>query len=371
VLTSGIGATGFVIDRTQRLRGLGSLADVTRTNQAASAAGAWPFEANLAYAAHDAHYLNAEAAHDLALAADAAAAPPTELVAWDGEVLAEFAETQITLPPPAEMATYDTLVIDIDLRCPNPNIPEPGNCGAWDYLAHLRLLPEDPESTDAPIELARFITSYHRETRWTLDVSPMLAHLRAGGTRTLRWDFAPSWNTQPTATRLALRLSNRKKGAHPTTAVPLYFGGAFNDTYNASFAPIDVPIPATATRVELYAVITGHGAETSQCAEFCNHAHEFTVNGQPYLKSHPTVGLATGCVPELKNRMVPNQYGTWWYGRGGWCPGQAVTPWVVDLTATVAPGTTAAISYRGLLGGAPPPANAGNIVMSSYLVIYE
>jgi hypothetical protein len=365
VLSKGVGVAGFAIDRTQRIRGLGSLADVTRTNQAASAAGAWPFEANLAYASNDARYLNAEAAQDHTLELE----PATRVVAWAGEVLAEFAETEVTLPTPGEMAEFDTLHIEVDMRCPDPTLPEPGNCGAWDYLAHLYLL--GAEDGDARIELGRFITAYHRETRWTSDVSPMLAHLQAGGTRTLRWEFAPSWNTQPTWTRLALRFSKRGKGQVPRDAVPLYFGGAFGEAYNASFAPIDVAIPADATRVELYAVITGHGADTSQCAEFCNHAHEFTVNGKVWTKTHPTVGLATGCMPELANRMVPNQHGTWWYGRGGWCPGQQVTPWIVDLTDVALPGTTATVSYRGLLNGAPPPANAGNIVMTSYVVTYR
>ena len=32
---------------------------------------------------------------------------------------------------------------------------------------------------------------------------------------------------------------------------------------------------------------------------------------------------------------VPNQYGTWVYGRAGWCPGQDVAPYVVDITEYV------------------------------------
>ena len=32
--------------------------------------------------------------------------------------------------------------------------------------------------------------------------------------------------------------------------------------------------------------------------------------------------------------VVPNELGRWLYGRGGWCDGQEVTPWVVDITET-------------------------------------
>jgi hypothetical protein len=69
--------------------------------------------------------------------------------------------------------------------------------------------------------------------------------------------------------------------------------------------------------------------------------------------------------------MVPNQPGTWWFGRGGWCPGQQVEPWVVDVTTDVTPGQMAQITYRGLFNGATPPDASGNIVMTSYLVVYR
>jgi hypothetical protein len=48
-----------------------------------------------------------------------------------------------------------------------------------------------------------------------------------------------------------------------------------------------------------------------------------------------------------------------------------VPPYVVDVTKDVTPGQTATVSYEGLLGGSTPPDGTGNIVMTSYLVIYE
>ena len=43
---------------------------------------------------------------------------------------------------------------------------------------------------------------------------------------------------------------------------------------------------------------------------------------------------------------MPNQYGTWWYGRGGWCPGKQVPVDLHDVTALVTPGQEARIAYR-------------------------
>ena len=71
-------------------------------------------------------------------------------------------------------------------------------------------------------------------------------------------------------------------------------------------------------------------------------------------------GLAIASVPLLV-----------WFGRGGWCPGQQVTPWVVDVTGEVTPGQDATVSYRGLYRDADPPASSGTIDLISYLVVYQ
>ncbi len=361
---SGIGRGGFAIDRLQRIRGVGNLADVKRYKQALADAMQWPWEQNLAYAAHEVRYFNFEADREAAMAAEQ---DVTVVPFWDGEVLAEFEEKEIDLPSEAEMAAFDTLEIDITSNCPEATQIEFGNCGAWDYLAYLFVKDENGNN----VELGRFITSYHRETRWVVDVSPMLVHLKTGGKRTFRWEFAPPWNTQPTATKLSLRLSNKAKGYAPAEATFLYGGGAFNSMYNAPNLPKEVPIPADAKHVELVAVVTGHGAETSQCAEFCNHQHKFTVNGTEHLKAHPEAGTQSECVDQIEQGMVPNQGGTWWFGRGGWCPGQQVAPWIVDVTAEVTPGATATVEYEGLFKNLTPPDGAGNIVLTSYLVVYK
>lgn len=359
----GHGLVGFGIDRRQRVRGMGMLADVTRFKSALQNAMEWPWEQNLAYAANEAKYFEAQEAQATALEGDGA----TLVELFGGEVLEEFADTTATLPTAAEMAGFDTLQVEIEMDCPDPELPELGNCGAWDYLANLYVQGDGEEW----IQLARFITTYHRASHWVVDVSPMLVHLAAGGSRAFRWSFAPEWNKQPTATKLWLRLSNQNKASRPTAATLLWTGGDFGSGYDALHAPVEVPIPATAKKVELWAIITGHGAAALQCAEFCNHKHQITINGKTYEKAHPEAQSDDGCMPEIDNGMTPNQGGTWWFGRGGWCPGQQVTPWVVDVTADVVPGQTAALSYVAKVGNNAPPDGAGNIDMVSYLVFSE
>ena len=364
-MLNGAGAIGFAIDRMQQIRLLGSFADVDRFSSMLQNQGQWPWEANLAYAAHEARHYNYEAQRERTLAAES---DVTIVAPWSDEVLMEVVETSVTFPSPAEMAAFDTLEIDLWMDCADQSGAEFGNCGAWDYLSHIYLIDVDGMT---PIEMARFITTYHREGRYLVDATPMLAHLRDGGARTIRFEVSPPWNPQAYRTRMHFRLANRNKSENVAASTPLFTGGSFNATYNDAYTPIDVPISAAAQRVEVWAIITGHGADLFNCAEFCDHQHEVTVNGSAYTKTHDTVGDNKGCIGEIENGMVPNQGGTWWFGRGGWCPGQQVEPWVVDVTADVTPGSMATVSYRGLLNGASPPDNAGNIRMTSWLVVYE
>ncbi|MBM4359617.1 MAG: hypothetical protein FJ096_16060 [Deltaproteobacteria bacterium] len=355
---------GFGIDRRQEIRTLGLFADVKRFKSALQNAMKWPWEANMAYASYEVRHYNYEAKREAELANDGA----TVVSIWKDEVLQFNVEKEIELPDAATMATFDTLTIDNVMNCSDPTTGELGNCGAWDYISDLFMIGEDGTSK---IELARFITTYHREGHYTVDATPLLALLKEGGKRKIRYEVSPEWNQQAYLSRVELRFSNRKKGYQPTTATPLFAGGAFNSGYNAKYAPIEIDVPAMAKRVELWAVITGHGGATQNCAEFCRHQHEFTVNGTAHTKDHPLVNKQDGCVEEVDDGMVPNQGGTWWFGRGGWCPGQQVKPFVVDVTANLKPGEKATVSYRGLLNGKEPPDNAGDILMTSYLVVYE
>lgn len=364
ILRTGVGRGGFAIDRAQRIRGVGYLADVSRYRQALSDGGFWPWESNLAYAANEPRLYNFEATRQAELDADGA----TVVDVYTGDVIDEyFGEVDVALPSAAQMAGFDTLTIDITSTCPDADALEFGNCGAWDYLAYLFVR---DDTTMENVEMARFITSYHRETRWVVDATPMLALLKDGGTRHFRWEFAPDFNPQPTGTKLSFRFSNKNKMMKPAAVTPLFGSADFGSMYNDRM-PVTVPVSAAAKRVELWALITGHGAGTSNCAEFCNHTHEFTVNGNVHLKAHPEAATNTGCIDQTDQGMTPNQAGTWWFGRGGWCPGQYVAPYVVDVTSEVTAGADATIAYRGLLNGGTPPDGAGNIVLTSYLVVYE
>jgi hypothetical protein len=351
--------SGFsvAIDRYQRWRDVGGLYELNT------------FGPDINMLGYDAEYYNYEWERDHRLDAET---DVTEVTVVDG-VEFGWQTFDVELPDAATMATFDSLEIELESFCKEDPADYPNNwtCGEWDYNAELYLCDvEDPDVCSTIV--ARWITPYGRYSKWAWDVTPMMALFADGGTRRFAINNANVYTS-------TMRLRMRDNGAtdHPAEAVYLWGGGNFDATYNDAHLPIEVDIPADVTRVELVADITGHGfgADAANCAEFCNHQHEFTVNGgTPHLHENPAVYDARGCEGAVSSGVVPNQYGTWWYGRGGWCPGWVVEPVRFDITAEVTPGAKNTIAYRGLFEGEPPYTplhGGGNIYMNSWLVFWR
>ncbi|MEZ4405159.1 MAG: peptide-N-glycosidase F-related protein [Polyangiales bacterium] len=57
-----------------------------------------------------------------------------------------------------------------------------------------------------------------------------------------------------------------------------------------------------------------------------------------FVRDFPEAQSPDGCANRVSEGVIPNQHGTWYFGRGGWCPGLDVAPWVVDVTSQARPG---------------------------------
>jgi len=348
---------GAAIDRSQRIRYIGSYADPSRFKDSVG----W-FGPNLSMVANEAVYYNFEAAREQRLAAQ----PATLVSLWKAQPVAEGSPyVEVALPDESTMAGFDTLELDLTLGCKNN--AEYGSCPAWDYDAYLYLCeaadldggaPEAGDGGDADAappepkcsEIGHWITSYHREGRWVHDVSGILPLLASGGKKLFKFGITDPW-----VVSLDLRFSNKAKTVRPAESIPLFNGQyTLDENYNANWQPQTVAIPADAKKVEIATVLSGHGmSQPGNCAEFCNTDHHFLVNGTDNVRNFPGAGAMLGCMGQIEEGTVPNQYGTWWYGRGGWCPGKQVDMVMLDVTSQVTPGTDAKFEYQGFYKGQP------------------
>jgi hypothetical protein len=352
------GVAVFAIDRMQRLREMGLLYYVGGQDPP-----------SLTFTTHETRHYNLEWQREAQMASQAA----TVIAVFQGDRITGDLYGEIELPSAERMAEFDSMHFDLALWCTDHR---DRNCGPWDYLANMYLC-DAADAQDCSVEIARWITTYGREGRWVTDVSPMLALFADGGTRRVRLSMPAS---QQYDVHFSVRLSDSDADTSSGRMfAPLFAGGPFDAGYNARYQPLRVRVPTNATHVQLVALITGHGwgVELANCAEFCRHTHHFSVNGREYVKDHPRAGTQLGCVEQIEDGVVPNQFGTWHFGRGGWCPGLDVAPWSVDVTEQMQPGGWATISYRSLVGGRPyvpqpnPDPTGGfpaRIDMTSYLV---
>lgn len=278
--------------------------------------------------------------------------------------------------PLGSLIDFDKLELDASLSCPGRR---DSSCAQWDHTVQLFVCC-DPLSSYCNTELGRWITAFRRGTgHWLTDVSPLMPLLdRKTCTFTMKTvPWAMPWIV---SLNLRFSISNQtgegEHNLHPFRLTSLYSGGTFDKNYNKRYQPIKISIPPSTRKVELYAVITGHGSDENGCGEFCVTSHHFVINSvHNNTQSFDTAGTALGCTTLVKEGAVPNEHGTWLYGRGGWCDGLQVDPWRTDITKQLNWSVFKAntVVYFGLYNGKDPNPSqeAGYIIMSSFLIFYK
>lgn len=346
------------ITREQRFDPVGSLFALGRSG----------FVPDFGMGAYAGHYYNYLAELHARLAAE----PETTVVTLvdEAEVTARTLDRAATLPDAATMAAFDAMEVEVEIHCRR----DPAGCSEWDRIAHVMVCLDDACAETR--ELARWITPYSRpgRTHWAWDASPLLGLLRDGGPRTFRVITGPDWEEPtPADVRVALRLSRRDAAAPRAVGAELAFtGGAFDSTYGAGHPPFRFTPPAGTTRVELVAILTGHGqTEGDNCAEWCNHEHSFSVNGAiaHRIDFPDEAGLPLGCAERVVEGVVPGQWGNWAPSRAAWCPGLPVDAHRIDVTSELELGAENEIVYTGSFEGGEP--RGGDIALSAYVVYYR
>ncbi|MGB2175105.1 MAG: peptide-N-glycosidase F-related protein [Candidatus Poseidoniaceae archaeon] len=262
-----------------------------------------------------------------------------------------------TFTLPENLSSYDTLEVFHEHACDErrnryqKSDGSYGGCHEWDYLAHLYIC-DDDNSSSCGTEFMRWITTYGREGRWLTDISPYLFMLEDDQERRFRYKGANKGDMT-----IKFLFSNWGSGERAFDAEFGFTGGQFDGTYNNEsryVRSLNFTVPSETTRVEIVATITGHGfqKDDANCAEFCDHQHHYYIDSHHAYEWHPIVYSNTGCENEVSNGVVANQYGSWPFGRAGWCAGQDVKQWSHDITSWVdMNGQINELTYRGLYNG--------------------
>ena len=258
---------------------------------------------------------------------------------------------------PSNLTDYDTLEVYHEHACDERSNRHQksdgttGGCHEWDYEANLRICKRDNASS-CGTEFMRWITTYGREGKWLTDISPYLFMLDNDDNRTFKYRGANKGDLTVT-----FLLSNWNSGLRGQDADFAFTGGQFDGTYNnlsKYTRDLNFTVPSWADKVEIVATITGHGfgQDNANCAEFCDHQHHYYLNGFTTYEWHPIVSSSEGCENEVQNGVVANQFGSWPFGRAGWCAGQDVKQWTYDITSwSDMNGGVNHLTYRGLMNG--------------------
>jgi len=195
-------------------------------------------------------------------------------------------------------------------------------------------------------EIGRFITPYGSWFRegwdyvWTFDVTDYAFLLRdsveiratydgytQGSLFSLDFDLIPG--TPPRDVR----------------SIDIVYNGYFRygdpaDPIEDKLGPRRVGIARNEGNTTLRLITSGHGfGGTDDAAEFSHKIHAIEIDGTPRF----TQDLWRA---DCGQNPVYPQAGTWYFLRGGWCPGSQVFPFDYDMTPHVVPGDSVTVDYN-------------------------
>jgi len=367
------GTYGISIDCFQRLREIGYLGNP------ASFTGTY-----MSYIAHEALYFN----YEKNVFSTSNESTFDEVVIFDEEIYtggwASTLPATIEIPSDILLNNYSKLEVEPLRGCPDSNGSySDAGCDEYDRIAHLYICEEDGSDC---LEIARWITPFGRQPQHLTDITPFISSLRPGGNKLFKFQES-GWPNSIISLKLRLHHELEAPDESPKEIYPIWNGTVqFNPSYNDNRPPQVFNVPENATKVEFVAYITGHGwgsAGCFNCCEFCNSRHIFELNGGVYEfeKDYPNASSSNYCMQPstIVQGVVPNQGGTWGYGRAGWCPGMDVHPYITDITNYVEIGQDNVIDYSACrVSGnscvAPPSCNGDGycpeVAFSSYIIIW-
>jgi hypothetical protein len=229
--------------------------------------------------------------------------------------------------------------------------PESGRCDHWDRTGSVHLIQNEDTESEEKIEILRHITPYRIGMAQYVDVTALAPILK--GTQTLT-SFIDTWvgpgHAQGEGWRVTVRFVfypgppagpsevYNVWGKRNITVGQVEEGSTIADQVD----PASFFVPSDVTRVVAHLTTTGHSfGNTYNCAEFCEMKHDLSINGN----IHSTEPWRGDC----DVNPVSPQFGTWEYGRNGWCPGAVTVGDQIDITDSILIGEENSLDFDILL----------------------
>lgn len=224
----------------------------------------------------------------------------------------------------------------------------------WDRAGNVRLLvPGEPD-----VEILKFITAYGGRTSHEMDVTH-LAPLLVGEC-TFRgfvdtW-VSPAWKMDFSLVFEPIEdeeppewmkewIEEADAGA-PDWVQPLLYESITRERMETGPIVADVTVPAETKRAAVYYLVSGHCTDGRGADEFETKDNVVAIDGMDVHRFRPWRS-------DCRRFRDVNPYCRRWFDgswsadfdRSGWCPGDAVSPEVVDVTEHLPPGEHA-FSFR-------------------------
>ncbi len=231
---------------------------------------------------------------------------------------------------PADLSVYEKLLLHISVDCPS------GGCDPWDQPAKIEAI-----TNQGTFEIARYITPYGIACGpWTVDVTDYKSVLQ--GAVDFR-SFIQVWGNSGWLVTIDLELVEGT-AAQPYSKVSKLWETDYwvygDPGINDDLSPVSLTVDNNSESSHIRMTLSGHGqGNTNNAAEFFNATHDFVLNGA-VINNH------NAWKPDCESNSCSNQAGNWLFDRAGWCPGQAVDPYIVNTTSNVSAGSSIALDYE-------------------------
>lgn len=239
-------------------------------------------------------------------------------------------QNTVSMTLPNDLHRYEQILLNIDLNCPA------GGCGIWDVLADLKAI-----TSAGTFELARYITPYGIACGgWVVDITDFKSVL-GGEVEFLSSIFV--YTTEGWLVNMSIDLIDAEPEDTFSALTTLWTEDyhVYGDPgINDDLAPQQVSVQSNTEQNHVRMTITGHGqGNTNNAAEFFEVDHSFQIGGSEFANHHLWKN-------DCASNICDDQNGSWLFSRAGWCPGEAVIPFVINTTSAAPASSTLDLDYE-------------------------